>query len=98
MPGTLQAGLRQLFGSAASGLESASVSVCINLSKRQRVGADCQDKAISSSRALSLRSSHSETGHARPDPLAKSNTFNANIGIKFIMPQAGLCRTAWSGC
>ena len=51
MPGTLQAGLRQLFGSAASGLESASVSVCINLGKRQRVGADCQDKAIISSKA-----------------------------------------------
>lgn len=56
MAGTLQAGLRQLFGSAASGLESASVSVCINLRTRQRVGADCQDKAINSSRARSLLS------------------------------------------
>ena len=54
MPGTLQAGLRQLFGSAASGLESASVSVCINLGKRQRVGADCQDKATSYSNAYFL--------------------------------------------
>jgi hypothetical protein len=53
LPGTLQAGLRQLFGSAATGLESASLSICIDVTKVDRVGADCQDKARSSSMCCS---------------------------------------------
>jgi len=53
LPGTLQAGLRQLCGSAATGLESASLSMCIDDSKTARVGADCQDKARSSSMCCS---------------------------------------------
>lgn len=57
MPGAIQAGLRQLFGSAAAGPDNASVSPVASTSSRTlTIGADCQDKAISSSRALSLRS------------------------------------------
>ena len=32
------------------------------------------------------------TSHARPDLLAKSNAFYADIGIRRIMPRSGLCR------
>ena len=52
MPGAIQAGLRQLFGSAAAGPDNASVSPVASTSSRTlTIGADCQDKAISSSKA-----------------------------------------------
>ncbi|WP_206517096.1 hypothetical protein, partial [Mesorhizobium sp. M1A.F.Ca.IN.022.07.1.1] len=54
LPGALQAGLRQLCGSAAAGLESASLSMRIDASNTAGVGADCQDKARSSSMCCSM--------------------------------------------